>query len=97
MIDFGVPFILHSDAGVRLTPIDQFALGLRAAELELRLTPREVLTAATRTPAEALGLTDRGAIAVGKRADLVVVEGDPTRDLNSLSKVRAVMKAGKWV
>jgi imidazolonepropionase-like amidohydrolase len=97
MIEFGVPFTLHTDAGVRLTPIDTFALGLRAAALELRLTPREVLTAATRTPAEALGLTDRGTLAPGKRADLFVVEGNPMTDLACLQKVRAVMKAGKWV
>src|SRR5262249_765812 len=31
MIDFGVRYTLHSDAGVRLTPIDRFAQGLRAA------------------------------------------------------------------
>ncbi len=96
MIDFGVPFTLHSDAGVRLTPIDKFALGLRAAALELRLTVREVLTAATRTPAEALGLSDRGTIAPGKRADLLVVAGNPLTDLACLENVRVVIKAGQW-
>jgi imidazolonepropionase-like amidohydrolase len=97
MIDFGVPYTLHSDAGVRLTPIDRFDLGLRAAQIELRLTPAEVLTAATRTPAKALGLSDRGTIEAGKRADLLVVEGDPLHDLACLGRVRAVMKAGRWV
>lgn len=96
-IEAGVKFTLHSDAGVRLTPIETFALGLRAAEVELRLTPAEVLTAATRTAAEAIGLGDRGTLVVGKRADLVVVEGNPLTDLSSLQKVRAVMKAGKWI
>src|SRR5262249_1842006 len=43
LIDSGVKYTLHSDAGVRLTPVDRFALGLRAAEIELRLTPAEVL------------------------------------------------------
>ena len=33
----------------------------------------------------------------GKRDDLIVVEGDPLRDLACLEKVRAVMKAGVWV
>jgi imidazolonepropionase-like amidohydrolase len=97
MIDFGVPYSLHSDAGVRLTPIDRFALGLRAAALELRLTPGEVLSASTRTAAEAIGLTDRGTLVPGKRADLVVVEGDPLHDLACLERVRGVMKAGRWV
>jgi hypothetical protein len=96
MIDFGVRYTIHSDAGVRLCPIGKFALGLRAAEVELKLTPSEVLRAATSTAAEALGLTDRGILIAGKRADLIVVEGDPTRDLACLEKVRAVMKAGNW-
>jgi imidazolonepropionase-like amidohydrolase len=97
MIGFGVPFTLHSDAGVRLTPIDRFDLGLRAAQIELRLAPREVLRAATSTAAEAIGLPDRGVLRPGRRADLVVVEGDPLHDLACLGTVRAVMKAGRWV
>src|SRR5262245_50495599 len=96
MIDFGVPYTLHSDAGVRLTPIDRFALGLRAAQIELRLTPAEILRAVTATAAKAIGLDDRGVLAAGKRADLLVVEGNPLDDLSCLEKVRAVMKAGRW-
>ncbi len=97
MIDFGVPFALHSDAGVRWTPIDRFALGLRAAVVELHLTPGEAIVAATRTAAEALGLGDRGVLLPGRRADLLVVEGNPLQDPACLEKVRAVMKAGRWV
>jgi imidazolonepropionase-like amidohydrolase len=96
MIDFGVRYTLHSDAGVRLCPIGKFALGLRAAEIELKLTPSEILRAVTSTAAESLDLSDRGVLKAGKRADLIVVEGDPTRDLACLEKIRAVMKAGKW-
>ncbi len=97
MIDRGVRFTLHSDAGVRLTPIDRFDLGLRTAQVELGLTPSEILQAVTHTAATALGLLDRGLLIPGKRADLVVVEGDPLRDLACLERVRAVMKAGRWV
>jgi imidazolonepropionase-like amidohydrolase len=97
MIDFGVRFTIHSDAGVRLCPIDRFDLGLRAAEIELRLTPVEILRAATSSAAEAIGLSDRGVLRPGKRADLIVVEGDPTRDLQCLARIRAVMKAGQWM
>jgi imidazolonepropionase-like amidohydrolase len=96
MIEFGIRYTIHSDAGVRLCPIDKFALGLRAAEIELKLTPTEILRAVTSTAAEAIGLPDRGALQAGKRADLIVVEGDPTRDLHALERVRAVMKAGVW-
>jgi imidazolonepropionase-like amidohydrolase len=97
MIDFGLRFTLHSDAGVRLTPIDRFDIGLRAAVIELRLTPAEVLRAATATAAEALGLTDRGTLTPGKRADLFVVKGNPLEDLACLHDVQAVMKGGAWV
>ena len=62
LIEFGVTLTLHSDAGVRLTPIDRFDLGLMAAVRELRLTPAEALRAATGTAAEALGLDDRGVL-----------------------------------
>jgi imidazolonepropionase-like amidohydrolase len=96
MIDFGVRYTLHSDAGVRMTPIDRFDLGLRAAQVELRLTPAEILRAVTSTAAEALGLGDRGVLQPGRRADLIVVEGDPLTDLAAIGKVRAVMKAGRW-
>ena len=70
---------------------------LRSAAIELKLTPAEVLIAATATPAAALGLDDRGTLTAAKRADLVVVEGDPLVDLACLGRVVAVMKAGRWV
>jgi imidazolonepropionase-like amidohydrolase len=97
LIDSGVRYALHSDAGVRQTPIDRFDLGLRSAVIELRLSPAEVLIAATATAAEAIGLTDRGTLQSGQRADLLVVEGDPLTDLECLERVKAVMKAGRWV
>jgi imidazolonepropionase-like amidohydrolase len=96
-IDAGVRFTIHSDAGVGLTPIDTFAMAIRCAAIELRLTPAEALTAVTRTAAEAIELHDRGQIVPGLRADLLVVEGNPLTDLACLEKVRAVMKAGEWV
>jgi imidazolonepropionase-like amidohydrolase len=97
MLDFGVPYTLHSDAGVRLTPIDRFGLGLRAAQIELRLTPAEILRAVTATAARAIGLPDRGMVAAGKCADLLIVEGNPIQDLSCLERVRAVMKNGRWI
>ncbi|MCI0379384.1 MAG: amidohydrolase family protein [Gemmataceae bacterium] len=97
MMDFGVKYTLHTDAGVRLTPIERFDLGLRTAQIEHKLTPHEILQAATATAAKAISLNDRGVLQAGKRADLIVVEGDPLRDLTCLEKVKAVMKAGVWV
>ncbi|MBY0521745.1 MAG: amidohydrolase family protein [Gemmataceae bacterium] len=97
MIEGGIRFVLHSDAGVRLTPIDSLAQGLRTAVLELRLTPAEAIRAVTATAAEAIGLLDRGTLMPGKLADLVVLEGDPLSDAACLERVRAVMKGGQWI
>jgi imidazolonepropionase-like amidohydrolase len=70
-----------------------------ARELELLVeggfTPSEAIAAATRTPAKMLGL-DReiGTIEVGKRADLVLVEGEPDRDIGALGRVRWTVRDG---
>jgi imidazolonepropionase-like amidohydrolase len=97
MLDFGLTFTLHSDAGVRMTPIERFDLGLRSAQIELKLTPAEILRAVTKTAAKAIDLPDRGTLVPGKRADLIVVEGDPLKDLSTLQNIKAVVKAGQWV
>ena len=48
------------------------------------LTPREALRSATLGPAEFLGIADKsGSVAVGKQADLVLLDGDPTKDIRS--------------
>lgn len=54
------------------------------------LTPLDALRAATVLPARHFGLTDRGAIAPGLRADLVLVDGDPLTDITATARVRAV-------
>jgi imidazolonepropionase-like amidohydrolase len=58
------------------------------------LTPAEALKAATSVPARIWGMTDRGRIAPGFRADLLLVGGDPTGDIGALHNVVAVWKNG---
>jgi imidazolonepropionase-like amidohydrolase len=94
-IDAGVMICNGSDAGV-------FAHGDNARELELLveygLSPVQALRAATSTAARVLHLDDRvGTIRAGTLADLVSVEGDPTRDISALRKVRLVIKDGQFV
>lgn len=69
------------------------------AELELLvrtagLTPLEAIASATSVNARALGLRDRGRIAPGLRADLVVLAADPSRDVAALRRVEAVFRGG---
>ena len=62
--------------------------------IEAELTPIEALRSATELSAAYFGLVDRGAVVPGRRADLVLVEGDPTRDIRATRTIRAVWIAG---
>ena len=65
--------------------------------VEAGLTPSEALAAATSTPARVFGLTDRGVIEAGKRADLLLVSGDPTADIRATRSITGVWLAGKKI
>jgi imidazolonepropionase-like amidohydrolase len=58
------------------------------------LTPVQALTAATSAPTKAFHLTDRGWIRPGLRADLLLVEGNPTQDILATRHIVAVWKRG---
>ena len=61
------------------------------------LSPAEALQVATRNGASYTGTSrDRGSIVPGKLADLVLVDGDPTRDINDIRKVALVVSQGHW-
>ncbi|MEO8334430.1 MAG: amidohydrolase family protein [bacterium] len=62
------------------------------------LPPYAALEAATRNAAEFLGRSDDvGTVAVGKRADLVVLGGDPLKDIGNIARVDGVMLSGRWL
>lgn len=65
--------------------------------VEAGLTPVEALRAATVLPADFFGLTDRGAIEAGRRADLLLVAGDPTQDIAATRAIQNVWVAGVQV
>lgn len=62
------------------------------------LTPMDAIRAATINSAQLLGKErDLGSIANGKFADLIAVEGDPSADIETLRRVRGVIKAGRQI
>ena len=58
--------------------------------------PMQVIQAVTSRAAECIGCKDElGTLEVGKLADLIVVDGDPLKDMQSLQKVTLVIKDGQ--
>jgi imidazolonepropionase-like amidohydrolase len=96
-ITAGVRIAAGTDAGTGYNPHG----GLPEQVTLLRhhgMTPEQALTAATWNSANAIGLAEtHGKIAVGRRADLLVVDGDPFDDLGALRNVRAVYLGGRLV
>ncbi len=90
----GVKILFGGDVGV-------FAHGDNALEAELMveygMTPEAVVKTATSGNADLLELADRGRVKPGLLADLVAVEGDPTKDIGALRRVVMVMKGGEVV
>lgn len=91
----GVRMVFGSDAGVM--PHGQVGKQFRVM-VEYGMTPIEAIQAATRNAAQALNREkDVGAIAVGRYADIIAVDGDPLTDVRQLEDVDAVVKGGVLV
>ncbi len=93
--DAGIGIGFGSDSGVGLR-IPGVAEHLELALMvEAGLTPMQAITNATSNAAALLKLDDRGVLASGKLADLVVLDGDPTTDISNSRKIHAVWHRGK--
>lgn len=87
----GVPLVAGTDALAGFTLHRELELYVQAG-----LTPSQALQVATWNGAKyARVLADRGTVGVGKAADLIIVDGDPTRDIAAIRKVAVVVKGDR--
>jgi imidazolonepropionase-like amidohydrolase len=96
--DGGVPLLLGSDAPQQWN-VPGFSIH---RELQLLvasgLTPYQALVTGTRNVAAFFGLQDEaGTIARGKRADLVLLDGNPLADIAQTARIAGVMLGGRWL
>ena len=95
MVSSGAQVVLGTDTGIE--PGHTFGSGdhLEIARwVQLGLTPAQAIVAATSRPAQLLGLTDRGMLAVNKRADFIVLDANPLDDIHNTRKISAVYLNG---
>ena len=96
LYDAGVNIGFGTDSGATPLRVAGFA---EHRELHLMvaagLSPLQAITLATRNAAALLMLDDRGTLAPGKRADLLLVKGDPSHDISSLDSVQTVWSQGR--
>lgn len=88
----GVPIVAGTDQAVPGFSVD------REIELYVKagFTPMEAIQAATLVPARAMGMDgESGTVEAGKRADVIVVDGDPLQNISDIRKVDTVFAAGK--
>ena len=94
LVQAHVPLLTGTDAPVPGTTYGASVHVELALLVRDGLTPLQALAAATSVPAQAFHLADRGWIHPGMRADLVLVEGDPTTNILATRNIVAVWKRG---
>jgi imidazolonepropionase-like amidohydrolase len=93
----GVPLLAGTDAGNPSTAHGISMHGELTLLVKAGLSPIAALNAATALPAKTFGLHDRGRIAVSLRADLVLVDGNPTQDIHRTRHIDTIWKNGHVV
>ena len=97
LVTAGVKLVGGSDCGWSYYPFGDFQGEIMSLH-KAGLSPLEAIYAGTRSPAAALRNLDTiGTVETGKEADLLVVNGDPSQDLECLRDVVAVFKGGSRV
>lgn len=96
----GVDVLVGTDVSVPVPSLGGLAHGVSVHHemqllVEAGFTPVEALQSATSKTARRFGLNDRGRIAGGARADLILVDGDPTVQISDTLSIREVWQRGK--
>jgi imidazolonepropionase-like amidohydrolase len=89
LADAGVTIALGTDGNTAWAPHVEMADMVAAG-----MTPMQVIVAATRNGAEFLRMNDSGTIAIGKNADLLVLDGNPAEDITKTRMISAVYLKG---
>jgi imidazolonepropionase-like amidohydrolase len=98
LYDAGVPIALGTDAGMPQTPHGPSTLHELELLVRAGLTPAQALVAATQTSAHLLAQDgDRGTIAPGKRADILLFDGKPWENIADIHKLTLTIIDGKPV
>ncbi len=98
MWDRGVKFVTGMDSGMTNARFDDFAHIPQVMVEDMGITPMEAIVCSTKTSAECLGMEDEiGTLEVGKAADVVIVNGDPSADITALHSVDTIVTQGKVV
>ncbi|WP_327686389.1 amidohydrolase family protein [Streptomyces sp. NBC_00467] len=99
LADAGVDLLAGTDVSLPLPFLGGLAHGASVHHelqylVQAGLTPAQALRAATATTARRFGLEDRGRIAEGMRADLLLIYGDPTSTISDTLNTRAIWRRG---
>lgn len=94
-VDSGMRIAAGTDAGTPFNRHEDFWMEMKLL-VEYGLTPLQAITASTKSAAENIDSANTlGTIQIGKIADLIIVEGDPTQDISVMEKVKLVVKDGE--
>lgn len=91
----GVPVVLGTDAGNPLTLHGASVYMELEAMADAGLSAMDVVVAATRNGAQAMGVEDAGTIVVGNWADAIVLSADPLEDISNIRQLELVVRAGR--
>jgi len=98
LFDAGVKVAFGTDSGALPTRVQGFA---EHRELQLLvqagLTPAQAIVCATKNSAEVIGASDRGTLEPGKKADLLVLDGNPLDDIRNTMKIDMIIHEGKRI